>query len=197
MERREVMKMLATMPLGAWAMSASDVADAAAHTHTVLEEIAQQPGKAFTPRFFSALEWRTVRVLADIVIPRDAKSGSASDAGVPEFMDYVMIEFPNNQTRVREGLGWINAESRSRFGVAFPDATAAQRLQIVDDIAFPFKNKPEHIQGVRFFSSFRDLTASGFFTSRIGVSDIGYLGNRPQSAWHGCSPAAEKKLGVS
>lgn len=197
MERRDVMKMLATMPLGAWAMSASDVAEAAEHTHTVLEEIAQQPGQAFTPKFFSALEWRTVRVLADIVIPRDAKSGSASDAGVPEFMDYVMIEFPNNQTRVREGLGWINAESRSRFGVMFADATAAQRLQIVDDIAFPLKSKPEHLQGVRFFSAFRDLTASGFFTSRIGVSDIGYLGNRPQSAWTGCPSAAEKKLGVS
>ena len=138
-------------------------------------DIAQQPGKAFTLKFFSALEWRTVRVLADIVIPRDATSGSATEAGVPEFMDYVMIEFPNNQTRVREGLGWLNAESRTRFGVLFPDATSAQRLTIVDDIAFPFKNKPEHIQGVRFFSTFRDLTASAFFTSRMGVKDIVYM----------------------
>ena len=197
MERRDVMKLLATMPLGAWAMSTSDVAEAAEHTHAVLDDIAQQPGKAFVPKFFSALEWRTVRVLADIVIPRDAKSGSATDAGVPEFMDYVMIEFPTNQTRVREGLGWLNAESRMRFGALFPDATPTQRVQIVEDIAFPFKNKPEHIQGVRFFSTFRDMTASGFFTSRIGVKDIGYMGNMPQSAWSGCSAAAEKKLGVS
>ena len=197
MERRDMMKVLATMPLGAWALTPSDVADAAEHTHKVLSEQTTQPKSAFVPKFFSALEWHAVRVLADIVIPRDAKSGSATDAGVPEFMDYVMIEFPNNQTRIREGLGWLNAESRTRFGVPFADATAPQRFQIVDDIAWPAKAKPPFAQGARFFSAFRDLTASAFYTSRIGVKDIGYMGNIPQSAWHGCSPAAEKKLGVS
>lgn len=197
MERRDMMKVLATMPLGAWALTSSDVADAAEHTHHALSEQTAQPKSVFVPKFFSALEWRTVRVLADIVIPRDAKSGSATDAGVPEFMDYVMTEFPNNQTRIREGLGWLNAESRARFGMPFADVTAPQRLQIVDDIAWPAKAKPQFVQGARFFTAFRDLTASGFYTSRIGVKDIGYMGNIPQSAWHGCSPAAEKKLGVS
>ncbi len=197
MERRDMMKVLATMPLGAWALTPSDVADAAEHTQKVLSEQTMQPKSAFVPKFFSALEWHAVRVLADIVIPRDAKSGSATDAGVPEFIDYVMIEFPSNQTRIREGLGWLNAESRTRFGVLFADATAPQRLQVVDDIAWPAKAKPQFAQGARFFSAFRDLTASAFYTSRIGVKDIGYMGNIPQSAWHGCSPAAEKKLGVS
>ena len=141
----------------------------------------------------------TLRLLeerADIVIPRDERSGSASDAGVPQFMDFVMVTYASNQARMRDGLGWINAESRSRFGVPFPDATAAQRLAIVDDIAWPAKATKAHQSGVRFFNAFRDLTASGFFTSRIGVKDIGYMGNMPLSAWTGCTPAAEQHIGV-
>lgn len=197
MERREMMKLLATMPMGAWALSHSDVADAALHTHAVMESLEQaQPKAAFTPKFFQPLEWRTVRVLADIVIPRDARSGSATDAGVPEFMDFVMITYTGNQARMRDGLGWLNAESRTRFGKPFPDVTATQRVAIVDDIAWPAKARPEHQAGVRFFNAFRDLCAGGFFTSRIGVKDIGYMGNVPQAFWKGCpAPANTKALG--
>lgn len=210
MERREMMKVLATLPLGAWALSNAEVADAMAHTNALLDETdpqqhvpTQQPPQArpvaanYSAQFFTALEWRTVKTLADIVIPRDAKSGSATDAGVPQFMDFVMNEYPTNQTRMREGLGWLNAESRTRFGVPFPDAKAKDRLGLVDDLANPAKAKPEHLPGVRFFSAFRDLTASGFFTSRIGVQDIGYRGNVPQSAWTGCPPAAKAHIKVT
>jgi hypothetical protein len=211
MERREMMKLLATLPLGGWALSHSDVADAAEHTAALLDADAppqerhvppQNPPQArpraatYKPKFFAALEWRTVRTLADIVIPRDARSGSATDAGVPEFMDFVMTEYPGNQARMRDGLAWLNAESRTRFGVPFPDAKPADRIALVEDIAWPAKAKPEHAAGVRFFSAFRDLTASGFFTSRIGVKDIGYMGNVPQATWTGCAPAAERHLGL-
>ncbi|MBL0937921.1 MAG: gluconate 2-dehydrogenase subunit 3 family protein [Gemmatimonadaceae bacterium] len=194
MERRDIMKLLATVPLGAWALSSGDVADAALHTHGVLDELEQtQPARAYTPKFFQPLEWRTVRVLSDIVIPRDAKSGSATEAGVPEFMDFVMVTYTNNQARMRDGLGWLNAESRARFTKSFPDLTAAQRIAIVNDIAWPNKAKPEHQAGVRFFNAFRDLCAGAFFTSRIGVKDIGYMGNVPQVAWKGCPTAANTK----
>ncbi len=211
MERREMMKLLATLPIGGWALSHTEIAEAAEYVNG-LDELhdpqqhapgqtppqPQPPAAArFTPKFFTALEWRTVRVLADIVIPRDDTSGSATDAGVPQFMDFVMNEYPNNQARMRDGLGWLNAESRTRFGVPFPDAKAADRLKIVDDVAWPAKAKPEHAAGVRFFSAFRDLTASGFFTSRIGVKDIGYKGNVPQSYWTGCPSTAERHIKVS
>ena len=211
MERREMMKLLATLPIGGWALSHAEIAEAAEFVHG-LEDLsdpqqsapgqsppqAQPPTAArYTAKFFTALEWRTVRVLADIVLPRDDTSGSATDAGVPQFMDFVMTEYPNNQARMRDGLGWLNAESRTRFGVPFPDAKVADRLQIVDDIAWPAKAKPAHAAGVRFFSAFRDLTASGFFTSRIGVKDIGFKGNVPQSYWTGCPGNAERHLKVS
>lgn len=197
MERRDMVKMLATLPLGAWALSTDNVADAAEHTTLVLEKLGEQAQQAFKPEFFTPLEWRTVNVLADIVIPKDAKSGSATDAGVPQFMDFVMTAYPNNQARMREGLGWINAEARARFGKPFPDITAAERVAIVEDIAWPARAKPEHAAGVRFFNAFRDLTGSGFFSSKIGIADIGYLGNRPIGAWTGCTPAAEQHIGVS
>lgn len=209
MERREMMKVLATLPLAGWALSTDEIADAATHTNALLEiddqqhTPSQQPPQVrpaaanYTAKFFTALEWRTVRVLADIVIPRDARSGSATDAGVPQFMDFVMTEYPNNQARMRDGLGWINAESRARFGVPFPDAKPADRIAIVEDVAWPAKARPEHAPGVRFFSAFRDLTASGFFTSRVGVKDIGYMGNVPQSSWTGCSSAAERHINVT
>jgi hypothetical protein len=209
MERREMMKVLATLPLAGWAMSTDEIADAAAHTNALLDADDQQhtpsqqppqarpPAANYAAKFFTALEWRTVRVLADIVIPRDERSGSASEAGVPQFMDFVMTEYPTNQARMRDGLGWINAEARTRFGVPFPDAKPADRIAIVEDIAWPGKAKPAHLPGVRFFSAFRDLTANGFYTSRIGVKDIGYMGNVPQSSWNGCSPAAERHINVS
>jgi len=210
MERREMMKLLATLPIGGWALTHTEIAEAATYVHGLDEfdpqqhapgqqpPVARPPAAArVAPKFFTALEWRTVAVLADIVIPRDATSGSATDAGVPQFMDFVMNEYPNNQARMRDGLGWINAESRTRFGVPFPDATAPDRLLIVDDLAWPAKAKPQHAAGVRFFSAFRDLTASGFFTSRIGVKDIGFKGNVPQAAWTGCPSSAENHLKVS
>ena len=196
MERRDLMKLLAGMPVGALAISHSDLADAAEHVHKVMEEQAQKPGSTYKPKWFQSLEWRTVRVLADIVIPRDAVSGSATDAGVPEFLDYIVQYYPGHQPRMREGLGWLNAESRTRFGVPFPDATATQRIAIVEDIAWPAKAKPAYRPGVVFFTAFRDLCASGFYTSRIGVKDIGYQGNVPQAAWTGCPTAPRKHLGV-
>jgi gluconate 2-dehydrogenase gamma chain len=210
MERREMMKVLATLPLAGWALSHAEIADAAEFTNALDEHDppqqhvpTQQPPQVREPAvnykatFFTALEWRTVKTLVDIVIPRDAKSGSASEARVPEFMDFVMKEYPNNQARMRDGLGWLNAESRTRFGVPFPDAKKAEQIQIVEDIAWPAKAKPQHVAGARFFSSFRDLTASGFFTSRMGVKDIGYRGNIPQASWSGCPATAEKHIGVS
>lgn len=197
MERRDMVKMLATLPLGAWALSSENVVDAAVRAGEALDELAQGQQRAFQPKFFTPLEWRTVRVLVDVVIPRDARSGSATEAGVPEFMDFIMVEYPNNQARMRDGLGWLNAESRTRFGKPFPDITPAQRVEIVEDIAWPAKAKPEHQAGVRFFNAFRDLTASGFFSSKMGMTDIGYMGNRPMAAWNGCPPAALRHIGVS
>jgi gluconate 2-dehydrogenase gamma chain len=155
--------------------------------------------QAYVPKFFTRKEWPLVRMLSDYVIPRDARSGSATDAKVPEFMDFLMSDRDASQTNkdaMRGGLAWMDNESRRRFGRTFVTASDAQRRQILDDIAFPRKAKPEFSHGVAFFTRFRDLTASGFFSSAMGWKDVQYIGNVFHH-WDGCPPAALEKLGVS
>lgn len=194
MERRDMLKLMATLPLGTWSLASEDVGSAAQRAASVM--MSDQP-EVFTPAFFNALEWRTVRVLADIVIPRDDRSGSATDAGVPEFMDFIMVEYTGNRARMRSGLGWLNAESRARHGKPFPDLTPAEQTAIVEDIAWPRRAKPEHASGVQFFNAFRDLTATGFFSSQIGVRDLGYQGNMPNMSWSGCPDEVLKHIGAT
>jgi hypothetical protein len=152
------------------------------------------------PKFFTQRELRTVRVLADDVIPRDERSGSASDAKVAEFMDFnLSVEETSPETRVawRGGLRWMDTESRRRFGLAYAVAAAAQRHQILDDIAWPDRVRPELRHGAAFFAHFRDMAAAGFFSSAIGFKDLQYMGNTFVPQWNGCPEAALKKLGVS
>ena len=154
-------------------------------------------GIAYAPKFFTAAEFRTARILADMIIPRDERSGNASDAGVPEFMDFMMTDRPTNQTWMRAGLAWLDAQSNTRFAKPFADATEAQRDQILNDIAWPARAPATMTDGVNFFNRFRDLTSSGFWSSRIGVKDLQYKGNLFVAEWNGCPPAALNKLGVN
>ena len=150
----------------------------------------------FAPAFFTPHEWDTVRVLADLVIPKDDRSGSATDAGVPEYMDFMLNDRPDGQTPMRGGLAWLDNECYERFGKTFVAATPAEQTAVLDDIAWPKKAKPELSQGVAFFNMFRDMTASGFWTSKIGVADLDYRGNTFVREWAGCPPEALQKLGV-
>jgi len=151
-------------------------------------------------RFFTAAEWRTVGVLADDIIPRDGRSGSATEAGVPAFIDYhLSVPETNDDARVamRGGLAWLNTESRTRFKRNYASLTADQRHQILDDIAWADRAKPQFSQGAAFFSRFRDFVASGFFSSAMGWKDLQYQGNVFNPNWQGCPPEAMQKLGVS
>jgi hypothetical protein len=150
----------------------------------------------FAPAFFTPHEWDTVRVLADLVIPRDERSGSATEAGVPEYMDFMLNDRPDGQTPMRGGLAWLDNESSERFGKTFVASTPQEQTAILDDIAWPKKAKPEMSQGVAFFNMFRDMTASGFWSSKMGVTDLDYRGNTFNPNWNGCPPEALQKLDV-
>ena len=193
--RRDVLKFLAAAPLAEFAVTALDLERAATVTREALEGLAER-GQQYRPKYFSPDDWKTARVLVDIIIPRDGRSGSATDAGVPEFMDFMLGDRPAMRQWMREGLSWLTVESEKRFGHAFPDCTPEQRIALVEDIAWPRRAKPEMQQGVRFFNNFRNLTASGFWSSQMGVRDLGYIGNTAQARWNGCPPAALKKLDV-
>ena len=150
----------------------------------------------YAPTFFTPHEWDTVRVLADLVIPKDERSGSATDAGVPEFMDFMMTDRPDGQVPMRGGLAWLDNECYERFGKTFVATAPSEQTAVLDDIAWPKKAKPEMSQGVAFFNMFRDMTASGFWSSKIGVADLDYRGNTFVQEWAGCPPEALQKLGV-
>ena len=148
------------------------------------KEEAIRDARLMKEKFFTVPELTTVKVLCDIIIPKDVKSGSASEAGVPAFIEFIAKDMPQNQVPLRGGLKWLDIESNKRFKKIFTLCTKEQQLQIVDDIAYPEKAKPMYSQGVAFFNLMRNLTASGFYTTRIGIDDIGYVGNTP-NVWEG------------
>ena len=191
LSRREALQLMAGIPLLAAGLSPETVRRATVFARTTMTR-----PRAAVPVFFTAHEWETVRILVDLIIPRDDRSGSATDAGVPEFMDFILNDQADMQDPMRGGLAWLDNECRDRFGKTFVDCSDVQRAAVLDDIAWPAKAQPELSNGVEFFSRMRDLTASGFFSSKMGVEDLQYLGNTVVAEWNGCPPAALARLGV-
>ena len=150
----------------------------------------------FKPKFFTAHEYATVNILVDLIIPKDDRSGSATDAGVPAFMDFMMIDDPNRQTAMRGGLAAVDHECNVRFEKTFVACADAQRRALLDDIAFTDDQPAPLSHLVAFFNSFRDLTASGFWTTKMGIEDLRYTGNVFVDEWKGCPSEALHKLGV-
>ena len=160
------------------------------------EEIAFEKKIEEEPAFYTAAEMATITVLGDIIIPRDDLSGSASDAKVPDFFEYIVKDMPEHQTPMRGGLRWLDLQCLNRYGNVFTNCANAQQIEMVDEIAYPKKAKPEMLQGVAFFSLMRNLTATGFYTSEIGVKDVGYIGNVPNQ-WNGVPDEVLKQYNLA
>ncbi len=193
MNRRETLKMMAAAPIAAgfsWTQHDADVA------RENLNKAAQK-GEPFEPAFFTEHELNTVNVLVDLIIPADDRSGSATDAGVPAFMDFMMMDRTNMQLPMRGGLAWMDVQTRKMFDKPFVECSEDQQKELLDQIAYPDMAPPELSQGVRFFNSFRDLTASGFWSSKVGVDDLQYIGNTFVPEWKGCPTEVLDHLGVS
>jgi hypothetical protein len=194
MDRRKYLKTLAVGSVGAGVLleacntdkkpetTAAPAATELKYDRNAAEVIREAKLQAET--FFDAHEMKTITVLADIIIPKDATSGSASEAGVPDFIAFIVKDMPRYQTPLRGGLKWLDLQCMNRFNADFASCTPAQQIELVDLIAYPEKAKPEHQQGVAFFNTMRDLTATGFFTSKMGITDLGYVGNQPNQ-WNG------------
>ena len=153
--------------------SAGRMAEEAAHEKEVLSKT-----------FFSPHEMKTITILGDIIIPKDDVSGSASDAKVPDFIEYIVKDKPEHQNPMRGGLRWLDMQCLKRYKNVFSECNTQQQMEMVDEIAWPKKAKPEMKAGVKFFSLMRNLTATGFYTSEIGGKDVGYMGNSP-TQWNG------------
>lgn len=151
--------------------------------------------KLFAEQFFNTHELKTIKILVDIIIPRDGRSGSASDAGVVEFIEFMAKDKPEMQTPLRGGLTWLDNQSKRRYGNNFIELKDLERIAIVEDIAYPERKKPGMSQGIAFFSLMRNLTASGFWSSKIGIEDIGYQGNTPNQ-WDGPPEEVIRQYGL-
>ena len=197
LSRRDALKLLGAVPVaGALDWSAPTVERATRFVARLQEDTAA----AYVPKFFTPHEWRTVRLLADIVIPKDDRSGSATDAKAPEFVDFMLMDKETGESsrvQMRGGLAWLDAEMRSRAGKDFLSASDAQRRDLLDDIAYPKSARPEMKPGAAWFSRFRSSIGAAFFSSNMGWQDLRYMGNVFNPNWNGCPPEATAKLGVS
>ena len=195
--RRAALKILSAAPVAAGFALTEAEAQQAHHQAQQAKQVAQKTGKPFAPKFFTAHEYQTVRVLSDLIIPADDRSGSATAAGVPEFMDFTMIDQPARQVAMRGGLAWLDQECQRRFDRTFVGATDQQRTEVLDAISTYGEIDRSLTHGHAFFRNFRDLTATGFWTSKMGFADLGYIGNTMVAKWEGCPPEQLKKLGLA
>jgi hypothetical protein len=194
--RRAALRIVTSAPFAA-ALVWTPAEAQQAHEHAAAARAEATAAAPFKPKFFTAHEYATVMVLVDLIIPRDERSGSATDAGVPQFMDFMMLDQPQRQIAMRGGLALVDRLSEDRVGKRFVSATDAQRRQVLDEIAYTTNADPGLSHAVAFFGSFRDLTAGGFWSTKMGVQDLQYQGNVFIDEWNGCPDAALKKLGVS
>jgi hypothetical protein len=185
--RRNLIQILGAAPAAAAAQTQAE------HTHSA-PATAAPVNKAYQRKVFNDHQWRTVQVLSDLIIPADEHSGSATAAGVPEFIDD-WLDFRKNEdgndnfaAGVLGGLAWLDLESVRLFDKDFASAVPAQQKQILDRIACPARATAADRRWVGFFNRFRDLTVSGFFSSKMGVADLPYLGNKAVAEWKGCDP---------
>jgi hypothetical protein len=183
-------------------LKAAMVAPTAALAQLTPARAAGSPANAaaeaeYAPKIFNPHQWKTLRVLSDLILPADERSGSATAAGVPEFIDdWLNIHEDQMKTAVLGSLTWIDMESSRQFSHDFTDCSETQQKQILDRIAYPTKAAPDDSGVVAAFGHIRDLVLGGFYSSKIGIADLRYQGNQMVESWDGCPESATARLGV-
>jgi len=191
--RRDILR---TLAFGAASSSVLQVIPAAAaeYVHQMVhKEKAAAPAGKYIPRFFPAPQYAMLIALCDAIIPKDEKSGGAVEAGAPEFIDLLASENEKYQLRLGGGLFWLDSFCTDRYGKVFLECAPEQKKEVLDRIAFRKNAKQDSSlsQGVAFFAFLRRLTCDGFYTSKIGIADLQYIGNATLSAFPGCPPVPE------
>jgi hypothetical protein len=191
--RRDILR---TLALGAAGGSVLQIipAETAAFIHQMVykEKSASSAGN-YTPKYFSSTQYAALVALCDSIIPKDEKCGGAVEAGAPEFIDLLTSENPEYQLKLGGGLFWLDGFCTDRFGKIFLDCTSEQKNEVLDLIAFRknVKQDPSLSQGVAFFAFLRDLTCDGYYTSKIGIADLDYIGNTSLHEFPGCPSLPE------
>ncbi len=201
MKRRDTLKAISLSTFGLAAMPTTDLVAAPSEpqpfktTPARIPEEIERDKKLMAEKFFTASELATITVLCDIIMPADEKSASASQVGVPAYIEFMSKDQPYLQTPLRGGIKWLDNASMKLFGKNFVQCTTKQRIEIVDEIAYPEEVKPEFAQGAAFFTQMRNLTLSGYFTTKQGFDVLGYVGNKPNQ-WDGVPQEVLDKYGL-
>lgn len=190
--RRDVLR---SLTIGVAAGSVLNVIplEAAEHVHKLVTAEKAATSGGYKPKFFSAHQYKTLRALCQTIIPPDADSGGAVEAEAPEFIDLLTSENSDYQLKLGGGLMWLDSTCTDRYGKFYVNCALAQQKEILDLIAYR-KNadtNPEISQGISFFAFLRMLTADGFFTSKVGIQYLGYMGNKHVKEFPGCPAVSE------
>jgi len=149
-------------------------------------------------QFFNTHEMETLAVLCDLILPANDKFGSATDAKVPAFIEFMAKDFPDMKVTLRGGLMWLDHTANTKFGSEFKILNESQQKQILDTIAFI--NTKVHISKqpleIQFFALIRNLTLTGYYTTKMGIEDLGYKGNQP-NVWDGVPDDVLAQHGVA
>jgi gluconate 2-dehydrogenase gamma chain len=192
--RRDILKTLAMGAVGGSVLQVIP-AKAAEFAHQVVrKEKAASAGGKYTPKYFSAHQYEMVNWLCDAIIPKDDHSGGAVEAGAPEFIDLLTSENEAYQLRLGGGLVWLDSFCADRYGKSFMECAPEQRNEVLDLIAYRKNAKKDASlsQGVAFFSFLRKMTCDGFYTSKIGIADLQYIGNTSIREFPGCPPVPDR-----
>lgn len=204
MKRRDSLKALTLGTLGAVTLLQSCETDKKTETTSTETKFdydrhpfeKQRDEKLLAEKFFDDHEMKTITVLGDIIMPKDDVSGNASEAGVPAFIEFIVKDKPSYQLPMRGGLKWLDMQCFKQFNNTFVNCSAQDQIKMIDQIAYPEQAKPDMQQGVAFFNIMRDLTTTGFFSSDIGIKDLGYMGNKPNH-WDGVPQEVLDQMGLA
>jgi hypothetical protein len=187
--RRNVLKSL-TMGAVAGSVLRAIPLQAAEYAHAVIENETANKTKAYVAKFFPPHQYKTLRMLCEIILPADEDSGGAIEADAPEFIDLLTSENPEYQLKLGGGLMWLDSTCADRYGNVYLDCAPQQQKEILDLIAYRRNAEMDArlSQGEEFFSLLRNLTSDGFFTSKIGINYLGYIGNTFLIEFTGCPP---------
>jgi len=186
--RRDILRTLAAGAVGGSVLQVIPAKAAEFAHQAVRKEKAAAPAGKYAPKFFDAHQYETLNSLCETIIPKDEKSGGAIEAGAPEFIDLITSENEEFQVKLGGGLLWLDTRCVDQFGRAYLECSAEQRKETLDLIAYRKNAKKDASlsQGVAFFALLRNMTCDGFYTSKIGIDDLQYIGNVARAEWPGC-----------
>jgi gluconate 2-dehydrogenase gamma chain len=150
----------------------------AQHVHNAVLDIKSlDGGPNYQPKYLTRHEFATMRRLSDIIIPADEHSKGALDAGAAEYIDFLSSRNAEFAEIFTGGLGWLDGAMQNRYQKTFVDATPEQQMAMVELIAYRKNEGPELGPGIAFFRWARNVVVDAYYTSPVGIADLGYIGN--------------------